>query len=388
MTVTGSTSMPALGHARGRRLVELQPRLARLLRRRPAPGQLGDDELACVADRLGRDVLERRGVGAHARDVHPALVGEGVAPDVGLAGVRRAVEQLVDDVRGRRERGQLLVGHDAVAELELQARDDRHEVRVAGALADAVHGRLHLPRARLDGGEGVGHAALGVVVAVDADPHSGVGGDDRRDHLGGGGTDLRGQGRAVGVAEHHRLGAGAGGRAQAGQRVAAVVAEAVEEVLGVVDHALALGDEERDRLGDHRQVLVARDAHDLLEVQPPRLADDRADGREGLGQRAQRRVLLGRHVAPARHPEGGDLGVGEALAGQQLEELEVLGVRAREAGLDEVDAELVQTVGDADLLAGRQRHPLPLHAVAQGRVVELDGAHCGTAAGTGSSHSR
>ena len=56
------------------------------------------------------------------------------------------------------------------------------------------------------------------------------------------------------------------------------------------------------------------------------------------------------------------------------------------------DAELVEAVGDAHLLVRGQRHPLALHAVAQGRVVELDGGHAtcgaGDGTGTGSSHSR
>ena len=46
------------------------------------------------------------------------------------------------------------------------------EVGVAGALAAAVHRALHLARADLDRGERVRDAALGVVVAVDADAHA------------------------------------------------------------------------------------------------------------------------------------------------------------------------------------------------------------------------
>ena len=52
----------------------------------------------------------RSRVGAHAGDVQAALVGEGVAPDVGLGAVGRAVEQLVDEVRGLGEARELLVG--------------------------------------------------------------------------------------------------------------------------------------------------------------------------------------------------------------------------------------------------------------------------------------
>ena len=83
----------------------------------------------------------------------------------------------------------------------------------------------------------------------------------------------------------------------------------------------------------------------------------------------ERRVVAAAHAAPARHPEGGDLGLAEALAGEQLEELALLRGSSREARLDQLDAELVEAVGDAQLLLGRERHALPLHAVAQGCVV-------------------
>ena len=160
----------------------------------------------------------------------------------------------------------------------------------------------------------------------------------------------------------------------------------VEEVLRVVDDGLALGHEEADRVGDHAQVLVAVDAHDLLEVQAPGLADERADGRERAGEQAERLVVLGGDVAPARHTERGDLRVAESLAREQAEQLGLLRVRRREAGLDEADAELVEHVRDAQLLGRGQRHALPLHAVAQGAVVDRDPGHvAGAGAATTSS---
>jgi hypothetical protein len=156
-------------------------------------------------------------------------------------------------------------------------------------------------------------------------------------------------------------------------------------VLGVVDHPLALGGQEGDRVGDHAQVLLGVDAHDLLQVQRPGLADERADGREGGCEQPQRRVLVGAGVAPARHAERAHVGR-EALAREALEQLLLLRVRGREAGLDEGDAEVVEQVRDAHLLLGRERHPLPLHPVAQGGVVDLDRGHeAGAGAGTTSS---
>ena len=141
-------------------------------------------------------------------------------------------------------------------------------------------------------------------------------------------------------------------------------------MLGVVDDALALRAQKGDRVGDHAQVLLGIGVDHLLEVQLPGLADQRADRREALGRAAcSAGSSAGRDVAAAGHAEGADRRVLEALALEQLEELRLLGVGAREAGLDEVDAEVVERMRDAQLLGRGQGHALALHAVAESRVV-------------------
>jgi hypothetical protein len=97
------------------------------------------------------------------------LCAKALRPTQGWFGSGDEVQQLVDEVGGRGQARELLGGQQLVAELELQRGDDRDEVRVARALADAVHRALHLRRALGDGGQRVRHAALEVVVAVDAD---------------------------------------------------------------------------------------------------------------------------------------------------------------------------------------------------------------------------
>ncbi len=106
-------------------------------------------------------------------------------------------------------------------------------------------------------------------------------------------------------------------------------------------------------------------------MQAPALADQADDRCEALGQDAQRRVVLGGEVAAPGHAEGGDRRLLQLELGEQLEELRLLGVGAGEAGLDEVDAEVVERLDDLELLAHRERHALPAHAVPQGGVVEL-----------------
>ena len=81
---------------------------------------------------------------------------------------------------------------------------------------------------------------------------------------------------------------------------------------------------------------------------------------------------LGGDAAPAGHAEGRQAGRAEVLALEQREQLAVLRVAGREAGLEVVDAELGQAHGHGELLAHREAEPLALHAVAQGGVVDGD----------------
>ena len=71
-------------------------------------------------------------------------------------------------------------------------------------------------------------------------------------------------------------------------------------------------------------------------------------------------------------PKARDLGGLEDGVLDALEEAQVLGVRARPATLDVVDAEGVEPLGDADLVLHGEGHAFALRAVAQRRVVNLD----------------
>ena len=75
------------------------------------------------------------------------------------------------------------VPHAFRTHLQLQVGDDREQVGVAHALADAVHGTLHLRGAGAHGRERVGHRATGVVVAVDAESLAREGSDCGCDDL-------------------------------------------------------------------------------------------------------------------------------------------------------------------------------------------------------------
>ena len=144
-------------------------------------------------------------------------------------------------------------GTDGVRVLELQNRHDAGQVAVAGPLAVAVERALDVRRAGVDRGQRVGDAEPDVVVRVDAEPRLQVRAGVSR-QLG----DLGRQRPAVGVAERDDVGAGAFGRLPGCERVLAVVLAAVEGVLGVVDHELAVLLQEAHGVADHREVLFRR----------------------------------------------------------------------------------------------------------------------------------
>src|SRR5205807_4090376 len=97
---------------------------------------------------------------------------------------------------------------------------------------------------------------------------------------------------------------------------------------------LAGSDEEVDRVGDHREVLLAGRSHDLLDVEHRGLAYERADRGKAVREDPQAVIVPGGRLAAPGHPEGDHLRSIELLAREQPEELLLLGVRRWEARLD------------------------------------------------------
>jgi hypothetical protein len=176
----------------------------------------------------------------------------------------------------------------------------------------------------------------------------------------------------IAVTEHEAVGARRLRGQERPHRVAGVALEAVEEMLGVVDDLLEVLEEVRDRVSDHRHVLLERGAERRGHVEVPGLAEDGDDGRARLHQRLDVAVVLRPHPGPPGGAERRDLGGLEHRVLHALEEAQVLRVGAGPAALDVVDAERVEALGDAHLVLHREGHALALGAVAEGGVVDLD----------------
>ena len=290
--------------------------------------------------------------------------------DVRLARGRRHVGDLRDGVGDPGRVAEPAGGEHLPTELDLEVGDDGEQVGVAGALAVAVDRALHVGGAGVDGREGVGHRTAGVVVAVDADA-------DARglDHVV---HDVRHPGRqhaAVGVAQGDDRGARVVRRAQHLEGVVAVEPVPVEEVLGVEEHLLPLGPQVGDGVADHREVLLERGPQGELDVPLVGLGDQRHHARAALAQGRHQRVVGRAGTGAAGRPERRELGVLEVqLLLGAAEELGVLRVRARPAALDVADTQVVELLGDGELVGDGEVETLLLRAVAQGGVVHVEGA--------------
>ena len=320
-------------------------------------------------DQRGVDVLVQHRVDLDRRGVQAGLVRERGQAHVRLVGVRRDVGDLADLVRDPAHLRQALLGQDLAALLQLQAGHHAEQVGVARPLAVPVGGALHVRDAGVDRNQGVGHAAGGVVVAVDAQPGlraAADGGDDVaefvRHHA------------AVGVAQRDQVGAGPHGRADHFQGVVRVGSVTVEEVLGVEEDPLPVLAQVGDRVRDHREVLLQRGPQGEKDVPVVTLGDKGHDRRARFAQRGDLGVVGRLHAGPAGRAERGELRVLEVQFGDcPAEELGVLRDRAGPAALDEPDTELVQLPRDDELVGHAEVQALLLRAVAQGRVVDVKG---------------
>ena len=277
------------------------------------------------------------------------------------------------------DRGQPLdppLGQTLVSHLQLQVRDDRRQVGVAGALPQPVERALHVTGTGFDRSDRVGDRTAGVVVAVDPDDRVVA---DVGLHVGDDLSDLVRQRATVRVAQHEVRGAVDDRGLDRPERELRVLAVAVEEVLQVDEHLAALSLQERDGIGDHRRAFVERRLQRLDHLVLGALRHD-ADGRGvRLDQVAQRGVVVAPAAWAARRAECDQRrGRQVELALGALEELDVLGIRPRPAAFDEVHAEQVELLRDAEFVVDRRRDALDLEAVAECGVEDFDESHGGS----------
>ena len=126
--------------------------------------------------------------------------------------------------------------HFVIFFLDGQIGYHRDQVGIAAAFAETIDGSLNLHRAGIDGGQGVGHGQIAVVVGVNAHRH-GQGGDGGPGDFG----NFLGHCAAIGVAKHDQTRAGLGGGLDSFQCIFGIGLVPVEKMFGVENHIAAGG---------------------------------------------------------------------------------------------------------------------------------------------------
>ncbi len=300
----------------------------------------------------------------------PAFVAKAEAPTKGAwrSGCRfRSSSKARDErVSSPSDASEIPVSNrDGVFGLQRQRADERDEVGVAAALAEAVERALDLARAGLDRGKRVRDRAAAIVMGVDAEL---VARDGIR-HVADDALDLVRQRAAIGVAQDDPARAGLVRRAGAGERVGPIGLVAVEEMLAIDDDLAAARERRRDRVADAVEVLLRRRLERDADVVAGGLGDEADRIGIGVEQRRDAGVVRGRPAGALRHAEGGELRVLRALLG---EEARIERVRAGIPALDIVEPEAVEQRRDRALVLEREVDARRLRAVAQRRVEEIE----------------
>ena len=303
-------------------------------------------------------------------------MGERVAADDRLVVLHRERGRRRHQFRGPRQHG----GVDLVPPRKLVVADvDRHhdflERGIACPLADAVDGAFDLPRAAGDAGQRIRHRHAEIVMAMHRE-HRLVG---IRHPLDQGahevGVFLR-HGVADGVGNIDRGGAGLDhGLDDPAQEIHLAAGAVLGRPFDVVDLVARAGD-----VGDRGlQHLLRR--HVELDPHVQRRGRDHGMDAAALGEFHRFRAAV--DVLRMRARQAGDHGVLGA-PGDLADRLEIAFGGDREAGLDDVDAHIVEHFGDLELFLEGHGGAGALLAVAQGGVEYNDavlvglvhGGHC------------
>ena len=311
-----------------------------------------------VHDLVGRALLE------HTVLVDAGLVSERIAPDDGLVGLDRIAGEARDQTRGARD----LAGDHARAQADIglpgvQEHDDLLQGRVARALADPVDRALDLARAGHQSGERIGHGEPKIVVAVHGEHDIAQARHELVEPAQEGG-ELVGHRVAHGVGDVDRGGALRDrDRAYVGGVLDVGAGGVHGRELDVIDVLLGVGDRRPGLTLD----VLARGLQLVADVDVGG-GDERVDAwTRGVADRVVGGVDVG-HVGP------GQPGDHRALdrPGDRLHGLEVARRGDRKAGLDHIDAQARELLGDLQLLLGVERDARRLLAVAQRRVEDDD----------------
>src|SRR5258706_5903687 len=146
-------------------------------------------------------------------------------------------------------------------------------------------------------------------------------------------------------------------------------------MLGVIDDALTIGFEIRNRLFDDSQIIFVCGEQYFLYVKSPRFAEDSADGCIRVNERFDVGIVFGSTFDAAGRAKRGNQCILPLRIAGALEEFNIFRIRTGPAALDEGYAEFIQFLCDADLVITRKCEAFRLRPIAESGVVYLDLLH-------------
>ncbi len=152
-------------------------------------------------------------------------------------------------------------------------------------------------------------------------------------------------------------------------------------MFAIIDDFTAMGFQKGYRITDHRQVFLRRTAQDFTDMQSRSFSIDRYDRGIDLEQAAHLSILGGTHTLPTRRAKSCQLGMLKLDFLGSGEEFDVPRIGSGPASLDIIHAKALELSGNAQLVIDREMDPLPLRAVAEGGIVDFDGACHGSVGG-------
>ncbi|MMZ60517.1 hypothetical protein D1872_226160 [compost metagenome] len=293
-------------------------------------------------------MLISAGIPQNRRNMDAALVGEGRRPHIRLVDRHVNIGDFADVTRRIGQLLQLVLLQNLVAQLELEVGNDGAQIGVAAALAVTVHRSLDLFRAGPYRAKRIGHRQLAIVMGVNAQTgvcHASCQHADDVMHF------MRHR-SAVRVAHDEPIGPGCFRFGHDGKGVFGVVLVAVKEMLGVENNLKTLALQISDGVVDHRQVFFQRGLQRRVDVEVPRFADERGGLNSRFDHPLQIRVMLGQAVFSPCASESRDLCLKLQFL-YALEKLDVLVVAAGDAPFNIMDTQLIQLLGNLQLIVGR-----------------------------------
>ena len=124
---------------------------------------------------------------------------------------------------------------------------------------------------------------------------------------------------------------------------------------------------------DDFEVLIQGDIEGLQRMDVPGFSKDGDDLCVCFDQGLDIRIILGEDPCPTGASKGDNLGLGKRDGFDLLKELEVLWIGSRPSSFDIMDTQLIQLLGNPDLILHREGNVLGLGTIPKGGIVDFNG---------------